>query len=307
MTSTDDYGRIVDTRMRRPGAFQAALRDRERRSELAPDGHLFIVAADHPARGSLRVGDRPLAMADRAELLARLRRALANPRVDGVLGSADVLEELAFLGLLEGKVAVGTMNRGGLAGSVWELDDRFTAYDPRHVVERGLDAGKLLLRIDDQDPGSLPTLESAARVVTELADAGIPVMVEPLPYTTDEAGRAVLLRDDAALARVSAVAAGLGSSSAYTWLKIPAGLAPERVLPTTTLPTLLLGGDPGADPSATYAGWERALAHPAARGLVVGRALLYPSDDDVEGAVEIAARLVNDAAARTDLGQEVRS
>jgi hypothetical protein len=307
MSSNDDYHRIVDTRMRRPGDFQAALRDRERRSELAPDGHLLIVAADHPARGSLRVGDRPLAMADRAELLARLRRALANPRVDGVLGSADVLEELAFLGLLHGKVAVGTMNRGGLAGAVWELDDRFTAYDPRHLVDNGLDAGKLLLRIDDQDPGSLPTLDGAARAVTELADAGVPVMVEPLPYTTDEDGRAVLLRDDAALARVAAIAAGLGSSSAYTWLKIPAGLAPERVLPTTTLPTLLLGGDPGADPSATYAGWERALALPAARGLVVGRALLYPVDDDVEGAVDIAAQLVTEAATRTDPVTEVRT
>lgn len=305
MTFNDEYRRIVDARMRRPEAFQGALRARGRRRELAPDGHLLIVAADHPARGSLGVGDRPLAMADRAELLARLRRTLANPRVDGVLGSADVLEELAFLGLLDGKVAVGTMNRGGLVGSAWELDDRFTAYDARHIVDRGLDAGKLLLRIDDRDPGSLPTLESAARAVTELADAGVPVMIEPLPYTTDENGRAVLLRDDAALARVVAVAAGLGSSSAYTWLKIPAGIAPERVLPTTTLPTLLLGGDPGLDPTATFAGWERALALPAARGLVVGRALLYPGDDDVEGAVEIAARLVAEAATRTAQTTEV--
>lgn len=291
-----DYARIVDTRLARPGALRNALRQRPRRSSLTNDGRLLIVAADHPARGSLGVGGDPLAMADRAKLLGRLRRVLANPRVDGVLGSADVLEELAFLGLLDDKVAVGTMNRGGLAGAAWELDDRFTAYDAQHVLDGGLDAGKLLLRLHDQDAGTIPTLEAASRAVTAMGDLQLPVMVEPLPYTTDGRGRATLLRDDAALARAAAVAAGLGASSAYTWLKIPAGLAPERVLPTTTLPTLLLGGDPGADPSATYAGWERALALPAAKGLVVGRALLYPDDGDVDAAVDIAARLVSDAA-----------
>lgn len=294
-----DYARIVDTRLVRPGALRDALRQRPRRSSLTNDGRLLIVAADHPARGSLGVGGDPLAMADRAELLGRLRRVLANPRVDGVLGSADVLEELAFLGLLDDKVAVGTMNRGGLAGAAWELDDRFTAYDAQHLLDGGLDAGKLLLRLHDQDAGTIPTLEAAARAVTAMGDVQLPVMVEPLPYTTDDRGRATLLRDDAALARAAAVAAGLGASSAYTWLKIPAGLAPERVLPTTTLPTLLLGGDPGADPSATYAGWERALALPAAKGLVVGRALLYPDDGDVDAAVDIAARMVTDAATVT--------
>lgn len=294
--SDQDYARIVDTRLARPAALGDALRQRPRRPSLAPEGRLLIVAADHPARGSLGVGTDPLAMADRAELLGRLQRVLSNPRVDGVLGSADVLEELALLGLLDDKVAVGTMNRGGLAGASWELDDRFTAYDAQHLLDGGLDAGKLLLRLHDQDAGTIPTLEAASRAVTAMAEAQLPLMVEPLPYTTDDRGRAAMLRDDAALARAAAVAAGLGASSAYTWLKIPAGLAPERVLPTTTLPTLLLGGDPGADPAATYAGWERALALPAAKGLVVGRALLYPADGDVDAAVEIAARLVGNGA-----------
>jgi hypothetical protein len=293
----DEYARIVDARLSRPAAFGTALRGRQRRSQLAPDGYLLIVAADHGARGQLRVGDQPLAMADRADLLGRLRHVLAHPRVDGVLGSPDVIEELSLLGLLDDKVAVGTMNRGGLAGASWELDDRFTAYDAEHLVASGLDAGKMLLRIDDRDPGTVPTLEACARAVTELADAGLTAMVEPLPYTTDENGRAVLLRDDDALIRAATVASGLGASSAHTWLKIPAGLAPERVLPATALPTLLLGGDPGTDPAATYAGWGRALALPAARGLVVGRALLYPADGDVDAAVEVAASLVADAAA----------
>jgi hypothetical protein len=66
----------------------------------------------------------------------------------------------------------------------------------------------------------------------------------------------------------------------------------ERVMSATTLPTLLLGGDPSSAPEETYASWQRALTLPGIRGLVVGRALLYPTDDDVEAAVDTAASLV---------------
>ena len=55
-------------------------------------------------------------MADRAELLDRLSVALSRPGVDGVLGTADIIEDLLLLGALEGKVVIGSMNRGGLAG-----------------------------------------------------------------------------------------------------------------------------------------------------------------------------------------------
>ena len=40
------------------------------------------------------------------------------------------------------------------------------------------------------------------------------------------------------------------------------------------------------DPRDTYASWGKALDLPAVRGLVVGRALLYPPDGDVAAAVE---------------------
>ncbi len=71
-------------------------------------GRLMIIAADHPARGALAVGDRALAMANRFELLQRLCLALSRPGVDGVLASADVLEDLLLLGALEDKVPGST-------------------------------------------------------------------------------------------------------------------------------------------------------------------------------------------------------
>ena len=57
------------------------------------------------------------------------------------------------------------------------------------------------------------------------------------------------------------------------------------------LPTLLLGGDP-ADPDEAFASWEKALALPSVKGLIVGRTLLYPPDDDVAGAVATAVAMV---------------
>ena len=64
----------------------------------------------------------------------------------------------------------------------------------------------------------------------------------------------------------------------------------------TTLPALLLGGAPGPEPEATFAAWEEAMTIPNVRGLVVGRALLYPPDGDVAGAIARAARIVRPEA-----------
>jgi len=69
----------------------------------------------------------------------------------------------------------------------------------------------------------------------------------------------------------------------------------ERVMAATTMPTLLLGGDPQGDPEHTYAAWGKALEIPPVRGLVIGRALLFPPDGDVAAAVDIAAELVHGA------------
>jgi hypothetical protein len=287
------FADLLDTRVHDPARVTAALAVRRRRTALAPDGVLFIVAADHPARGALAVGGDRMAMADRRRLLDRLMLTLDHPRVDGVLGSADVLEDLVVLGLLDDRVAVGTMNRGGIMGARWEIDDRMTAYDAEHIDDAHLDGGKVLLRLDDEDASTAATLEACSRAVTELADRRLMAMVEPLPYRKDAEGRAVADHDVDRLVQAAAVASGLGSTSAYTWLKVPAGPGVERVMEASTCPSLILGGPLGTDVAATLASWERALAHPHCRGLVIGRSLLYPADGDVAGTLAAAADLVD--------------
>lgn len=287
------YTDLIEARLRDPESLRRALRERRRRDLLGSDGNLLIVAADHTARGMLAVGSDPLAVADRFTLLSNLVAALSLPEVDGVLASADLLEELALLGALEGKLAIGTMNRGGIIGARWELDDRLTAYDSEHVEEFGLDGGKVLLRIEPTDPGVARTLEMVAAITTELSDRRIMCLVEPLPYLKDEAGRARLDTSVEELVRVVAIASGLGSSSAYTWLKIPAVARMAEVAGATTMPILMLGGDPGDRADAVFDLWRSAMAQPNVRGLVAGRALLYPSHGDVVRAVTAAASIVH--------------
>jgi hypothetical protein len=289
---TDDRWRsLIATRGNEPGLALEVLRARRRRP-LLTDGRLFIVAADHSARGVVGVPGDPFAIADRRRTLDALLTALDSDAVDGVLGSADIIEELALLGALDAKLAFGTMNRGGLAGASWELDDRMTAYNASSIVANGLDGGKVLLRIADDDSATAPTVEACARAVDECAHHGIPIMVEPLPYHRDATGAAKLLDDDDALMRAIGIGAALGSTSTATWLKIPASRNSARMLSATTLPALILGGTPGPDPDATYRSWIDAMEVPNVRGLVVGRALLYPSDGDVAGAIARAARIV---------------
>jgi hypothetical protein len=92
--------------------------------------------------------------------------------------------------------------------------------------------------------------------------------------------------------RSIAVAAGLGTTSAYTWLKLPVVDDMERVMAASTLPALLLGGEVSADQGAAFEGWRKALQIPSVHGLVIGRSLLYPPDDDVAAAVDTAVGLM---------------
>ncbi|MEU1004659.1 Cgl0159 family (beta/alpha)8-fold protein [Streptomyces tibetensis] len=295
---TVDISELVDLRSHRPEAIAEAAARRTRRPLLNTSGRLMIIAADHPARGALAAGGRSMAMANRADLLERLCLALSRPGVDGVLATADILDDLLLLGALDGKVVLGSMNRGGLQGARFELDDRFTGHRPEDIERLGFDAGKLLLRIDYDDPGSLTTMESTARAIDDMAARRLPVFVEPfLSHRTPE-GK---VRNDLSAEAVTksiAIASGLGGSSAYTWLKVPVTENPDdmaEVMSASTLPAVLLGGEIGGsaeEQAGAYEKWRGALRLPTVRGLVVGRSLLYPADGDVAAAVDTAVGLL---------------
>lgn len=289
-----DFAALRETRASHPARVAEILAARHKREVIRGDGRLFIVAADHPARGALGVGNNDSAMADRYDLLERLALALERPGVDGVLGTPDIIEDLALLGLLDDKIVVGSMNRGGLKGASFEMDDRYTAYDIEGITRDGLDFAKNLVRINLADTGSVDTLESTAFAVSDAAAAGVPIMLEP--FMSKWVGGKIVndLSPDAVIHSI-AIASGLGNTSSHSWLKLPVVPDMERVMASTTLPTLLLGGDPNGSADETFDAWDKALALPGVRGLVVGRSMLYPHDGDVASAIDTAAALVHGA------------
>ncbi|MGJ9402800.1 Cgl0159 family (beta/alpha)8-fold protein [Arthrobacter sp. KK5.5] len=295
------YEHLSRLRLEQPGAVAEAAARRVRHPGPVLGEQNFIIAADHPARGALSVGPNPSAMADRRDLLDRLRTALENPAVDGVLASPDVMDDLLLLGALEGKLVFGSMNRGGLAGFVNELDDRFTGHTAAALADFGADGGKMLTRIALGDPATASILENTAHAIDELAARGLVAMVEPfLSAWVDGKVRNDLSAD--AVIKSVAIASGLGSTSAYTWMKLPVVPEMERVMAATTLPTVLLGGDPSTAPDEVFATWAAALALPGVQGLTVGRTLLYPPDGNVSGAVATAASLLNSTARSRSVG-----
>src|SRR6185295_11771173 len=117
-------------------ALRAAT-SRERRPALTLDGKLNILAADHPARRVTSVGGNPLGMADRHDYLARIVRVLIGDAVDGVMATMDIIEDLLVLNdlygdgsVLKDKLLIASLNRGGLAGSSWEMNDPMTGASP---------------------------------------------------------------------------------------------------------------------------------------------------------------------------------
>ncbi|MCL3791198.1 deoxyribose-phosphate aldolase [Actinomyces sp. 186855] len=292
MTATPLTDRIIETRVHDPGRIAEVLAARPRGTVPEGDGKLMIIACDHPARGALAAGSDPMAMASREDTLARCVEALSRPGVNGFLGTADLIEDLALLGALDGNLVYGSMNRGGLAGATFEMNDRMTGYDARGVADSGLDGGKMLLRVNYEDPRTVDTLAACAEAVNELAERRVMAMVEPFISAWSK-GRVVNdLSPEAVIASMH-IASGLGRTSAYTWLKLPAVADMERVMEASTLPALILGGAVSQDAEAARESWARALDLPTVKGLVIGRSLLFPPDDDVAGAVDQTVGLLS--------------
>ncbi|MGC0252381.1 Cgl0159 family (beta/alpha)8-fold protein [Pseudactinotalea sp. Z1748] len=293
------YEHLTETRLHDPGAVLRAAQTRPRHPGPQRGRQLFILASDHPARGALGVKDDPLAMADRRDLLDRLQTALAHPRVDGVLASPDILDDLLLLGAVDGKLLFGSMNRAGLPGLVNEVDDRFTGHTAAGLAAIGAAGGKMLTRIAFDDTHTTSMLEATARAVDALHRHQMVAMIEPF-ISMHRQGQLVNDLSTDAVVRSVAIAQGLGGSSARTWLKLPVVAEMERVMAATTLPTVLLGGSAAAGTEDILATWAPALRLPGVQGLTAGRVLLYPDDGDVARAVEVAAGLLRGGGARPD-------
>jgi DhnA family fructose-bisphosphate aldolase class Ia len=287
---------ITEIRVSDPERSLQVARERERRDQLTLNGKLSILAADHPARRVTRVGDNPLRMADRHEYMARILRVMMSDSVDGLLATMDIIEDLLLIhdllkqkgraAFLDNKLLIVSFNRAGLLGSSWEIDDPISGPSAASCAEWRLDGAKILLRLCDAEPGSLKTLLATVRAITELNAVGLPMFLESLPVTKTPEGYKII-KDAVELAKTAGAAAALGDSSRYLWLKLPYCENYAMVAQATTLPILLLGGEPVGDATPFLRELEAGLqAGPNVRGALVGRNILYPGDDDPLAIIE---------------------
>jgi hypothetical protein len=286
----EQFEQITEIRIHRPEVIEREARRRRKRSKLTVDGKLALVAADHPGRGITKVRADQLAMGDRYQLIARVRRLLEDPNLDGILATSDFLEELLILshlerctkgeGFLDGRVLVGSMNRGGLSGTAFEMDDTFTGMTAERLAELRCDGGKMLYRLDAQDAGSARTIEACAEAINFLRRRRLAAFVEALEVKRGSDGYHTI-QDSATLIRHCGIASALGESSAHVWLKLPYSEDFGRVARATTLPILLLGGPARESPVETLRDFAKGLSSsPRVRGAIIGRNLLFPPDQD---------------------------
>ncbi len=232
----------------------------------------LILAADHRARAVLTTENW-------SEFSGSLARAL--PFCDGILATVEPLTSLAAAGHITALHRTYlSINRTGLAGSVFELDDRLVA-SVRRAAADGWTGVKHMTRIDFADPVTASALELLGQVLEHAREAGLEVLVEPLVW---HEGR--VQRDADAIVLAAVIAHDLGAPV----IKVPVPAASPgaerqravaRIVASVGVPVLFLGGP------VTEAGRDRVLdevrdvMEGGGAGMAMGRTL-YQDPDPAE-------------------------
>jgi DhnA family fructose-bisphosphate aldolase class Ia len=232
----------------------------------------LILAADHRARAVLTTEDWD-------QFFGALAQAL--PACDGILATAQPLVGLAAAGhLWPSHRTYLSVNRTGLAGSVFELDDRLVASVGRAASD-GWTGVKHMTRIDMADPITAAALELLGQVLEQAAEFGLEALVEPLVWS---GGR--VARDTDSIVLAAVVAHDMGAPV----IKVPVPAvepgaerrqAVARIVASVSVPVLFLGGP------TTTAGRDRVLSEVrdvmdgGGAGMAMGRTI-YQDPDPAE-------------------------
>jgi DhnA family fructose-bisphosphate aldolase class Ia len=217
---------------------------------------------------------------------------------DGILASMQPLSDLMTRG------AVGpahrtylSINRAGLAGSAFELDDRLVA-SVELAEQLGVTGVKHMVRIDMSDRLTAAALELLGKVLEDAHSAGLDAMVESLCWRD---GR--MARDTDSVVFAAVVAHDIGAPL----LKVPVPVAEpgparveavRRVVESVGVPVLFLGGPrPNEDEAGVSSIRDGVLSEVrdavagGAAGLAIGRVVIEdPEPAEMAAAVAGALR-----------------
>lgn len=192
---------------------------------------------------------------------------------DGILASAQPLADLRRTGAVRPHHRTYlSVNRTGLAGATFELDDRLVASVSR-AAAYGLTGVKHMTRIDLNDPLTAGALELLGRVLEDAAAAGLDALVEPLSWRDG-----AVARDTDSIVLAAVVAHDMGAPV----LKVPVPDAEpgpkrvrevERVVASVGAPVLFLGGPRGGTGRHELLEEVRDAMDGGAAGMALGRAI----------------------------------
>jgi len=193
----------------------------------------LILAADHRARGIVTVERYD-------QLTAALTAAL--PHADGILATTQPLRDLVGAEAVTDRHSTYlSINRTGLAGSAFELDDRLVA-TVGQAKRAGYTGIKHMVRIDRSDPLTAPALELLGRVLADCHEVGVEALIEPLTWHDG-----AMARDVESIVYAAVIAYDLGAPI----IKVPVPEAAssaerrrdiERIVASVNAPVLFLGG-----------------------------------------------------------------
>ncbi|HWW54062.1 MAG TPA: hypothetical protein VNY84_09840 [Acidimicrobiales bacterium] len=224
---------------------------------------MVVLAADHRARGVLTIENY-------ADYVGALRCAL--PYCDGILATTQPLADLvAAKDVSPTQQTFLSVNRTGLHGSDFELDDRLVA--PVEAAARaGYTGIKHMTRIDLRDRATSGALELLGQVLAEAYRLGLLALIEPLSWKDG-----AIDRSTDAVVYAAVIAHDMGAP--LIKVPVPGGLAGaarveavRRVVESVGVPVLFLGGPRGSSRRDLLHEVADAMAG-GAGGLAIGRAV----------------------------------
>ena len=237
-----------------------------------------ILAADHRARGVVTTENY-------RDYVTALAEAL--PSCDGILATAQPLADLAAAGhVTPAHRTYLSLNRTGLAGSAFELDDRLVATVSRAEAD-GWTGVKHMTRIDMADQRTAAALELLGQVLEDARAAGLEALVEPLVWRD---GR--VARETDAIVLAAVIAHDMGAP--VIKVPVPAVTAGDerqravaRVVASVGVPVLFLGGPRGDAGREPLLDEVRDVMEGGGSGMAIGRAV-YQDPDPAEMAGLVA-------------------
>lgn len=269
---------------------EVVMQEAERREKSGyPHKKLVFAAADHNARMINEYKGNPIGLGNRRQYLSRLIRMLESDQVDGIEAAPDIIEELLFANyllrqdgkkeILKGKMLVGTVNRGGLKNTVWEMDDMRTCFTVERIAALRMDGVKFMIRINPSDERSGKTVLYGAETVNQACSYGLPVFIEAL-FVDTENGALKMKLDSESLCKVVGVVGALGCTSAAKWIEVPLNDEYQVPVGATACPVLVVPDEREEDDLAVIREYtEQIGVSYQVRGILLGRNVMFSQND----------------------------